>query len=164
MKKKNNLLKGLLTLAVLGLVSSGALAASTVYAAYGQTDSNAKSFRSERGMGIGLKQQSVSLTDAQKQEMTAKQEAVRAALDASDYNAWVTAVKAGNANSPVLAKINASNFARYVEAYKLQGQAHAIMTELGLNQGQGQGMGMGGFGRGHMGEGLGLGRMMKGNK
>jgi len=225
MKKKKNLLKGLLTLAVLGLISSGALAASTVSAASSQSssDSNAQSAHSGRGLGKGTKERPAPLTDAQKKEMetkraavetaleagdydawvtamksldanskllsevtsgnfnslvtkhkqmkadqaerTAKEKAVSAALEAGSYDSWVAAVKAENSNAPVLAKINASNFARYVEAYKLQGQAHAIMTELGLNQGQGQGMGMGGFG-GHMerGLGFGLGGMMNGDK
>jgi len=67
---------------------------------------------------------------------TAKRAAVVAALKANDYNAWVTAV---GPNAPILQKINASNFSRFVEAYNLRQQADAIMTELGVNQGLGMG-------------------------
>jgi hypothetical protein len=76
-------------------------------------------------------------------EQKTKMDAVTAALTASDYNAWVAAEKAANANSPLLTKITADNFSRYVEAYNLQKQATAIMTELGISGGNGMG------GRGH---------------
>lgn len=62
-----------------------------------------------------------------------KQQAVAAALDASDYNAWVTAV---GTSSPMVTKITASNFPQYVQAYQLRKQADAIMTGLGLVKGQ----------------------------
>lgn len=69
---------------------------------------------------------------------TAKRTAVSAALKANDYNAWVKAV---GPNAPILQKINASNFSRFVEAYNLRQQADTIMTELGVNKGLGMGMG-----------------------
>lgn len=90
------------------------------------------------------------LTEAQKTEMEAKRSAEEAALKANDYNAWVTAV---GANAPILEKITATNFSKYVELYNLHQQESALMTELGL-EGNGHGMGMG---RG-MGLGLGLGQ------
>ena len=62
-----------------------------------------------------------------------KQQAVTAALDASDYNAWVTAV---GTSSPMVTKITASNFPQYVQAYQLRKQADLIMTGLGLGKGQ----------------------------
>lgn len=73
-------------------------------------------------------------------------EKVFTALDAGDYNAWVTAVKAINENSPILSKISAENFNRYVEAYNLQKQANSIYEELGIGKG-----GFGGPGNGRHG-------------
>jgi GH24 family phage-related lysozyme (muramidase) len=94
------------------------------------------------------------LTDAQKATIAAnrtanqaKETAIKAALAANDYNAWVKAV---GSDSPILKKINATNFSRLVDAYKLrvqandlEKQANTIMTDLGLESGQGRGMGMG---------------------
>lgn len=83
------------------------------------------------------------LTEAQKAEMQTKMDAVKAALETGNYNDWVAAEKAANENSPVLEKINADNFNRYVDAWKLRQQADSIMAELGVN-------GFGGMGgRGH---------------
>ena len=78
--------------------------------------------------------------EARKAEMETKRTAVEAAIKANDYNAWVTAV---GTSSPMVQKITATNFARFVEAHNLQEQARAIMTELGLENGEGRGMGMG---------------------
>ncbi len=75
----------------------------------------------------GMKPNPVSQADRAK-----KQAAVAAAIQANDYNAWVQAV---GANSPMLTKINADNFPKFVQAHQLRKQADAIMTELGLNQG-----------------------------
>ena len=61
-----------------------------------------------------------------------KREAVQAALQAGDYNAWVVAV---GSSSPMLAKINQSNFAQFVQAHQLRQQADAIMTGLGIEHG-----------------------------
>ncbi len=82
-------------------------------------------------------------------DMTAQQTkmtAIKTALDNGDYSGWVTAEKAVNANSPLLIKITADNFASYAQANKLQEQAATIMKTLGLD---GPDMGQGG--RGFMG-------------
>ena len=77
------------------------------------------------------------LTSAQIAAMKAKQEAIVAALDANDYNTWVTAV---GTSSPLLTKINATNFPQYDQAYQLRKQADAIMKGLGIQNGQNNGM------------------------
>lgn len=87
------------------------------------------------------------LTETQKAEMDTKRAAEEAALKANDYNAWVTAI---GTNAPILQKINATNFSKYVELYNLRQQEKTLMDELGL-EGNGRGMGMG------AGRGLGLG-------
>jgi anti-sigma28 factor (negative regulator of flagellin synthesis) len=78
-------------------------------------------------------------------ERQAKMEAVRAAINAGDYNAWVTATKAMDEDCPNLEKINSNNFSRYVEAFKLRDQAQKIFEELGVNGGGVGGEGMGGM-------------------
>ena len=90
--------------------------------------------------------------EAHRAEMETKRTAVQAALETGDYKAWVTAE---GADAPILKSINESNFARFVEAHKLQNQARLIMTELGVERGEGRGMGMG-QGQG-MGRGMGMG-------
>ena len=77
------------------------------------------------------------LTSAQIAAMKAKQQAIVAALDANDYNTWVTAV---GTSSPLLTKINATNFPQYDQAYQLRKQADAIMKGLGIQNGQNNGM------------------------
>lgn len=100
--------------------------------------------------------------------------AVNAALESGNYDAWVTAVAAlrvnPNANvkaidnheakvEAITAKITRENFPKLVEAYNLEKQLQAKLTELGLNKndenGKGMmpmfGMGLGmGFGLGHL--------------
>lgn len=83
--------------------------------------------------------------------METKMTAINAALEAGDYNAWVAAV---GADCPMLEKINATNFNRYVEAHNLRQQEQEIMIELGLSRGEGTHMGTGrGVGKG-MGRGF----------
>jgi len=101
------------------------------------------------------RQRPAELTEAQRAEMVAKQNEMKAkfapieaAITAGDYNAWVTAQKALDENCPLLAKITKDNFNRYVESFKLRQQAEAIDQELGLERG---------FGGRHGGVGLGLG-------
>lgn len=95
--------------------------------------------------------------EAERAERQAKIDAVKSAIASGDYTAWAAAEKALDENSPLLEKITADNFNRYVEATKLRDQAHAIMTELGIDRGEGRGMGMGegmGFGKMHGGRGM----------
>ena len=68
----------------------------------------------------------------------AKRTAVQAAITAGDYDAWIKTLPV---DAPILTKINKDNFARFVEAHKLQEQAKAIYTELGIDK---MGMGFGG--------------------
>ena len=92
-------------------------------------------------------------------EMQTKIETVRTALNNGNYTSWVAAEKAVNENSPVLEKITAANFSKYVEAHNLREQANTIMKDLGLDQGREMGMGNGlGMGRGDDGAGAGMGR------
>lgn len=67
-------------------------------------------------------------------DMTKEQrEALKAAMESCDYNAWKTIV----GDKPITEKINEGNFARFCEATKLlrEGkvdEAHAIFKELGV--------------------------------
>ena len=134
-KNKKYLVFGIIALTI--LVSAAGLTTAAMASDTGAGTGKAfNKFFGQKG------ERSQALTDAQKVEMQAKLDAVKAALTAGDYNAWVTAVKALNANSPLLEKINSSNFSRYVEANKLQGQADSILKDLGI-EGCGLGIGMG---------------------
>jgi hypothetical protein len=84
----------------------------------------------------------------------AKTDAVKAAIDSGDYTAWVTAVTAINANSPLLSKINSGNFSTYTGAMKAIEQANATLTSLGVGGPEKGGMGMD-FGMMHGGRGHG---------
>ncbi|MEI6529157.1 MAG: hypothetical protein WCN88_01970 [Candidatus Falkowbacteria bacterium] len=58
--------------------------------------------------------------------------AVDAAMASGDYNAWVAAE---GKSSSILAKINANNFPKLVQAYELRKQEETIMKDLGIKQG-----------------------------
>lgn len=120
MKKKNNLMKGLLTLSVLGLISSSALAASAALAASSQSasDSNTVSSGITMDWNKNKREKPTPLTDAQKKEMETNRAAVEAALNAGDYNAWVTAMKTFDANSTLLSEVTSSNFSSFVAKHK----------------------------------------------
>jgi len=212
MKKKNKkIIEGVIALSVLSLVGGGIAVAQ---ASANNSDGLGAMFGGRQGKG---QEQRVELTDAQKTEMQAKidaiksaleagdynawmtavkamnpnsqelkkvtadnfaefvtahknreaemtaqrtkMDAVRTALDNSDYNAWVTAVKAVDSDSSLLTKITASNFPQYVQAHKLREQANTIMKDLGI---EGRGMSEPGMGGRHEGSrGLGLGGMMR---
>lgn len=72
--------------------------------------------------------------------MKAKQAAIKAALEASDYNAWLAAV---GANSAITKKINATNFPQLVQIYQLNKQILTLKTGLGINNGSGWNLGEG---------------------
>jgi len=111
----------------------------------------------------------IAASTAAKATREAKIAAVNTALANSDYNAWVTAVTALNVNpnpnvkandnakvkTNITQKITAANFPKLVEAYNLEKQLQAKLTELGLNDnGKGMMLGLGlGYNRG-MGFGL----------
>ncbi|MFA5154937.1 MAG: hypothetical protein WC453_00735 [Patescibacteria group bacterium] len=59
-----------------------------------------------------------NLTEAQKAELPAKREAIKDALTAGDYNAWVKAETALNPNSPLLQQLTAANFSDYAAKFK----------------------------------------------
>ncbi len=75
-------------------------------------------------------------------QRAAKEQAIKDAIAANDYNAWVQAV---GANSPLAQKITADNFAQYVALYNLEQQVQAQRQALGLNK---VGLGLGHFGFG----------------
>ncbi len=70
-------------------------------------------------------------------EMKVKQGAIEAAINAGDYSAWVAAV---GEDCPMLDKITADNFSKFVEAHRLRQAADQIMTELGIEK-MGRGFG-----------------------
>ncbi len=61
---------------------------------------------------------------------SAQHQAVQAAIEAGDYQAWQTAV----GDAPIGQKITADNFSRFVEAHQLMSQARAIFDELGIDR------------------------------
>ncbi len=154
--KNNKLIKTAAVVGTLALMAGGVVvadAASSKAASRGLLDGS--------GQGYG---RMANLTEAEKAawetdketyraEMGAKHIAAQAAVASNDYNAWKLAV---GENHPFASKINAENFARFVEAHQNMDEARTIFAELGLEGAPGMG-GMGkGEGRGH-GRGLGMG-------
>lgn len=155
--KLNNLTKGVIAFSVLSMIGSGALIASA--AADADTAAGGRAVHVRKMDGAGRFNPD-NLTDTQKAdfeakraEMIAKFDAVKAALTASDYNAWVAAHKAINENCPLLDSITADNFSQYVEAMNLRDQSDLILKNLGVEGREMMGLGMGGM----MGRGLGNG-------
>lgn len=138
MTKKKLILGSIISLA---LVATVGLASSVLASGKGNLNNSGKF--GFRGNSSEVRQGFPKLTDAQKAELKVKNEAITAALKAGDYNAWVAAVKAVHPNSPLLSKITASNFSKYVEVYKLHLQIDAINQELGIGRGNGMMFGEG---------------------
>lgn len=113
--KKSNLIKSVIALSVLSLVAGTGIVAAQ--AASNGSGGFMNFFGGQGGDNKNI-QQRVRLTDAQKAARDIQIKAINAALENNDYNAWVTAVKAENANSPLLKKVTADNFSEYVTAYK----------------------------------------------
>jgi hypothetical protein len=141
-------LAALVVISTVGMASVTLASGKTTSVANKTVGSTTEHFGRGNGRGMEMKNLTEAEKTAKQAEMTAKRTAEETALKANDYNLWVTAV---GVNSPILQKINATNFSRYVELYNLRQQEKTIATELGLNNGEGHGMGMG------RGEGLGLG-------
>jgi hypothetical protein len=104
--KKTYIISGIIALTVL-VTSAGVI--STVLAA---------SSRPTGFLGRFMGKQHQVLTDAQKADLKTKMDAVKAALDAGSYTAWVAAEKALDPNSPTLTKVTADNFSTFLQDYK----------------------------------------------
>ena len=138
--KKSYIISGVAALIIFAAVAS----AVSIASAAGNANGNFGGFWKNKGQNSNL---TAEERTAKQAEAQTKIDAVRAALSAGDYNAWVKAV---GENAPILKQINAANFNRFAEAHKLQQQADAIRQELGVNKGAGclgEGGGMHGFGR-----------------
>lgn len=138
--KKSYIISGVAAL----IIFAAAASAVSIASAAGNANGNFGGFWKNRGQNANL---TAEQKTAKQAEAQTKVDAVRAALNAGDYNAWVKAV---GENAPILKQINVANFNRFVEAYKLEQQADAIRQELGVNRGAGclgGGGGMSGFGR-----------------
>ncbi|MBI4778905.1 hypothetical protein HY797_00440 [Candidatus Falkowbacteria bacterium] len=139
--KKSYIISGVAALVIFAAAAS----AVSIASAAGNANENFSGFWKNRGQNSN--NLTVEEKTARQAEMQTRITAVKAALDAGDYNAWVKAV---GENAPILKQINANNFNRFVEAHKLQEQANGIRQELGVSRGgclgEGGG-GMHGFGR-----------------
>ena len=118
------------SLAALTVLSVAAGSASAVLAAGNKTGQ-------ATNKNVSHSQRPTKLTETQRNELQVKLEAVQAAISAGDYQAWVKAQVAINKDCPLLSKITAANFSRYVESIKLHQQADAISQELGIGRGSG---------------------------
>lgn len=71
------------------------------------------------------------------EEREVRRQAVEAAVNANDYEAWV---KAAGDDCPMADKVNKDNFSKFAEAHRLRQAADKIMTELGIEK-MGRGFG-----------------------
>lgn len=147
--KKHYIIGGLSVLTIL------ATAAGSIGMVQAASNTNTGLGRFSQGMMCGKdKELKQNLTEAQITELNTKMKAIQTALDAGNYTDWVTAVTALNAQSPLLKKINSTNFSKYVEANNLHKQIQVIYKDLGIERGKG-------FGSGNMQNGAHLGRIAK---
>jgi hypothetical protein len=162
---KTNLIRGIMAFSVLALLGGGIVTAkaATNGFAYQFANTNGDQAVNLRNRGrapLELTAEQKATMEARMASREAEMQAISAALQAGDYNAWLTAVKAENENCPLLETINATNFGRYAEAHKLHLQAQTIMEELGIERpGKGFGAGAGAGMGGAFGHGRGLGQI-----
>ncbi|MFH1661736.1 MAG: hypothetical protein ABIA02_01410 [Candidatus Falkowbacteria bacterium] len=121
MKKSNIIAGGAAMVAIIAV-------AGIAFSSFAADDSTVQ--KCERCNKPGMQFSEGKMTEM-KASMEAKKEAMNTALENNDYNAWVEAV---GEDCPMLEKINADNFSRFVEAHNLQEQARAIMEELGIEK------------------------------
>ncbi|MCX6798434.1 MAG: hypothetical protein NTX66_04475 [Candidatus Falkowbacteria bacterium] len=128
-KNKKLLFSGL-TMAV-ALAVLGGFASTTLAAANNSTNTTPGTYTSAGTPKLKNHTKKPSAAMAAKLAAMKKQQAaITAALEANDYNAWVTAV---GANSTIAKKINATNFPQLEQIYQLKKQVKTLMTGLGLN-------------------------------
>lgn len=118
MKKKN--------LAILGIMSLAAVA--IVFTAVNQA--SADTVQQQRGYNLSTEER-----DAFRAERQAEAEARRATMDnimaQGDYNAWVEAVKTEmGEDAPILEKVTADNFQKFVSAHQDMSQAREKMSQF----------------------------------
>lgn len=104
--KKANIIKSVAVLSMLTMVGGGVIVAQAAA-------NNSNGLFGGRGMGK-IMEKRADLTTEQKADIQVKMEAIRTALKNNDFNAWVVAVKAIDANSPQLREVTATNFADFV--------------------------------------------------
>lgn len=177
MKNKKIIIPAMLLVLTAAAISPfiSAQAATTDTNKDASTIQKVKNFIGHRGFNnktkTPLTAEQIAARTAAKTARDAKIAAVNTALQNSDYNAWVTAMAALNVNpnpnpnpnakakerandnakfkTDITQKITAANFPKLVEAYNLEKQLNAKLTELGINKDNGEGMGLGlGFGMG----------------
>ncbi len=87
---------------------------------------------------------------AQRQEKQQQRDAMQAAIDSKDYNAWKAAVDSMDPKPLVAEKIlNEDDFNTLVQMHEALTTAHDLATKLGLDKpGEGFGMGGGWHGKG----------------
>ena len=145
MKKSNILLTGAAALVALIAVIGIAFSSFALDDTADTTADTPCGFKMHKWQNLSEEEQAdlKAQWEAKRTDMEAKKEAVKAAIEAGDYDAWVEAV---GEDCPMLDKINEDNFSRFVEAHNYMEQARVIFEELGIKKD-----GFGKFG-GHMGK------------
>jgi hypothetical protein len=133
--KRKNIILAISTLALLAVVGGGiASASAATNSTTGKSGFHPFSFMNKKNLTDEEKAALDVKMKAAQEAQTAKQAAIEAAIDSGDYNAWVKAV---GENCPLLKKVTADNFSKYVQAENLIKQAKEIYKEIGIDQGLG---------------------------
>ena len=129
MKKSNTIIAG--SAALVALVAVTGLVVTSFAASGSETEYMPKRFFS-RQLSDEERDEWRAKMENRRVEFIERREAVKNALDAADYTAFVQAI--GDTDCHLSGKINESNFSRLVEAHQLREQARNIMEELGIER------------------------------
>ena len=77
--------------------------------------------------------------EVMKEKMEAKRDEVKAAIEANDYNAWLSAIEDHPRAEKLTEVINEDNFDKFVEMHNHMEEARQIADELGIER-PGKGM------------------------
>lgn len=138
MKKQDLFIKGAAALVALIAVSGIATASFAFNGEAGPPSDNNRGFNRMENMTEQERQEWQEDREARRAAAEERQEAVREALEAQNYQAWLEAV---GDDFSITEKINEDNFSRLVELHELHQEAENIREELGLERGLGLGMG-----------------------
>jgi hypothetical protein len=146
MKKQDLLIKGMASLVALVAVA-GIATASFAFNGNGISDNEDPRGRGYKMSGMTEEERAGWLEnmEAERSVVEERRQAIEAALEAGDYNAWLEAV---GDNCPMAERINEGNFSKLMEAHNLREQARGIMEELGVERGMSRNGGMGHGGAG----------------
>ena len=139
--KKDNVIKVAAAVGAIALMTGGVIAAdAAMNRSFNKENFKETSFRLENKhlmFGLSAEEKATKLDEmaarrlANQEEMIVRREAVLAALNNGDYEAWKIAV---GENHPLMNQVTVDNFLQFAEAHQNMDNLQEKLTEMGLEK------------------------------